>query len=138
MTYWKIRILKIRLLFMNWKHEFKIRILKIYNFFRKQYSVFWLNFSKLVLPRKHFKNKMIILYAVKGAHSSRLNRPDLSLHSLPKDNSYKAKWLDYVSGNKDSPKIELPHAFATFRVKPFSKRFKGGLSGQMTWQFLNV
>ena len=37
--------------FSNWKHELKIRILKIYNLFVKQFSIFWLTFVKLTLLR---------------------------------------------------------------------------------------
>ena len=46
---------------------------------------------------------MVISCAVKGVHSSRLNRPDLNFHSLPKNNSYRAKRLDYEKCNKESP-----------------------------------
>ena len=44
----------------NWKQEVKIGILKIHEFLVEQYSDC---LSKLVLPRQHFKNKMLILKA---------------------------------------------------------------------------
>lgn len=63
------------------------------------------DFSKLVLPRKHLKNEMVISCTVKGYHSSRLNQLDLRFQRLPKDedNSYKVKWLDYPRCNRDCP-----------------------------------
>ena len=44
----------------NWKLEVKIGILKIHEFLVEQYSDC---LSKLVLPRQHFKNKILILSA---------------------------------------------------------------------------
>lgn len=78
------------------------------------------DFSKLVLPRKHLKNEMVISCTVSGCHSSRLNSSDLSFCRLPKDSSYRATWLHKrlrKVQQRFPPRQELLLVFTAFQFK---------------------